>query len=72
MQISYQRQKCIGCNYCAEVDPAHWVMSKKDGKSNLIGSKENKALYTLKILPEAEEKTLNVIKNCPVKVIRLH
>jgi ferredoxin len=70
-QIIYQRGKCIGCNYCAEADPEYWVMSKKDGKSNLIGSKENKSIYTLKVPDIQEEKTLNVAKNCPVKIIRV-
>ena len=71
MQISYQRQKCIGCNYCVEADPVQWVMSKKDGKSNLVCGIENKGIYTLKIQPSDEEKMLNVIKNCPVKVIKV-
>lgn len=71
MQIAYQRQKCIGCNYCVEIDPQHWVMSKRDGKSNLVGGKENKGIFILKIQPIDEEKSLNVAKNCPVKVIKV-
>jgi len=35
--IIQQRAKCIGCNYCVELAPQRWRMSKKDGKG-LVGS----------------------------------
>ena len=39
MRILFQREKCIGCNYCVEQAPERWQMSKRDGKSVLIGGK---------------------------------
>ena len=46
--VTLQRDKCIGCNYCVEMAPAQFQMSKKDGKSVLIKSVNAKGLYTLK------------------------
>ena len=28
--VTLQREKCIGCNYCAEFAPEYFRMSKKD------------------------------------------
>lgn len=68
--ITLQRKKCIGCNYCVELAPEQFQMSKKDGKSVLLRSKEKKGFYTLKshdelILESSEEAS----KACPVKII---
>ncbi|NCP84254.1 MAG: hypothetical protein GW823_05035 [Bacteroidetes bacterium] len=40
IKILFHRQKCIGCNYCSEVAPQRWQMSKRDGKSVLLGGKQ--------------------------------
>lgn len=45
IQILYQRRKCIGCNACVEHAPAHWIMSKKDGKSFLRKSEKKGEFY---------------------------
>ncbi len=42
IQITYQRGKCIGCNYCIELAPERWKMNKKDGRSLLLGAKNKK------------------------------
>ncbi len=68
--ITLQRNKCIGCNYCAELAPEKFRMSKKDGKSVLLKSVEKKGFYTLKdpddqIFEEAERAAAA----CPVKII---
>ena len=65
-----QRKKCIGCNYCVEMAPSQFQMSKKDGKSVLLNTKDNKGFFTLKsndysILEACE----NASKACPVKII---
>ena len=44
--VTLQRDKCIGCNYCVEMAPAQFQMSKKDGKSVLIKS-VNAKVFTL-------------------------
>ena len=34
--ITLQRAKCIGCNYCVEMAPTQFQMSKKDGKTVVV------------------------------------
>lgn len=65
-----QRDKCIGCNYCAEFAPEFFRMSKKDGKSVLLKSTDRKGFFTIKV-PDAESfETLDkAAKACPVKII---
>lgn len=68
--VTLQRHKCIGCNYCVEMAPSQFQMSKKDGKTVLLHSVEKKGFYTLKsndhtILEACE----NAVKACPVNII---
>ncbi|WP_029034611.1 ferredoxin [Salinimicrobium terrae] len=68
--VTLQRNKCIGCNYCVELAPGQFQMSKKDGKSVLLKSVDNKGFHTLKsadysILEPCEAAA----KACPVKII---
>ena len=68
--ITLQRQKCIGCNYCVELAPNQFQMSKKDGKSVLLKAIDKKGFFTLK----SNENTIfeaceNACKACPVKII---
>lgn len=70
--ITLQRDKCIGCNYCVEVAPELFQMSKKDGKTVLLRSKDSKGFHTLKSpnhahLYPAEQAE----KVCPVKIIKV-
>ena len=46
--VTLQRDKCIGCNYCVEMAPEQFQMSKKDGKTVLLRSTEKKGFFTLK------------------------
>ena len=45
--VTLQRDKCIGCNYCAEFAPNHFRMSKKDGKSVLLKSTNKKGFHSV-------------------------
>ena len=68
--ITLQREKCIGCNYCVEVAPRQFQMSKKDGKTVLLRAGNNKGFHTLKspdysILESCEQAE----KVCPVRII---
>ena len=68
--VTLQRDKCIGCNYCVEMAPAQFQMSKKDGKSVLINSVNTKGFHTLKspnytLLEPCELAA----KACPVNII---
>ena len=70
--VTLQRDKCIGCNYCVELAPEQFQMSKKDGKSVLLRSKEKCGFHTIKshdnlIYNPCEEAK----KACPVKIIEV-
>ncbi len=70
--VTLQRDKCIGCNYCVEMDPVHFQMSKKDGKSVLIKSINSKGFYTLKSTDYAIIESCELAaKACPVKIISI-
>lgn len=70
--ITLQRAKCIGCNYCVEMAPAQYQMSKKDGKTVLLHSIEKKGFYTLKSADEnIYTENNNAAKACPVKIISI-
>ena len=68
--ITLQRAKCIGCNYCAELAPSQFQMSKKDGKSVLLHSKEKKGFFTLKSPDNfIYLDSIKAKEACPVKII---
>ena len=68
--ITLQRAKCIGCNYCVELAPAQFQMSKKDGKSVLLHSKEKKSFFTIKSPDDTIfSDNKNAKEACPVKII---
>lgn len=68
--VTLQRHKCIGCNYCVELAPEQFQMSKKDGKSVLLHSTEKKGFFTLKSQDYSILETCDkASKACPVKII---
>ena len=68
--ITLQRAKCIGCNYCVELAPAQFQMSKKDGKAVLLHSKPKKGFFTVKSADETIFNNCTKSKEvCPVKII---
>jgi ferredoxin len=67
--VTLQRDKCIGCNYCEELCPQMFKMSKKDGKSVLLKSTDKKGFHTIRTTPEFHEPADNAAKACPVKII---
>lgn len=71
IRIIHYRQKCIGCNACVEAAEQRWRMSKKDGKSVLIGAKEKKGIYTVIVNGQEYESNLEAAKNCPVNIIKV-
>jgi ferredoxin len=72
IQITYQRGKCIGCNYCIELAPERWRMNKKDGRSLLLGAKSKKGFYTVKVDDIEYEVNKASAKACPMKIIRIN
>lgn len=70
--ITLQRDKCIGCNYCVEMAPNLFQMSKKDGKSVLLKSVNAKGFYTLKSSDHTIVENCELAeKACPVHIITL-
>ncbi len=69
--ITYQRAKCIGCNYCVELDFEHWRITRKDGKCTLIGSINKKGFHTLKLLQGDLKLHKKVASACPVDIIKV-
>lgn len=67
--ITQQRDKCIGCNYCVELAPARWRMSKKDGKCTLIGAENRRGFHTTRTGDEEFEENVKAAQACPVKII---
>lgn len=68
--VTLQRDKCIGCNYCVEMAPNTFQMSKKDGKSVLLKSINNKGFYTLKSHDHSITEACELaVKACPVNII---
>ena len=68
--ITLQRDKCIGCNYCVELDPENFRMSKKDGKTVLLHSKDKKGFHTVKTPNDfVFDPADKAAKACPVKII---
>ncbi len=68
--VTLQRNKCIGCNYCVELAPGQFQMSKKDGKSVLLHSNEKKGFFTLKTPDDSiYEPCKEAQKACPVNII---
>lgn len=68
--ITLQRNKCIGCNYCVELAPEQFQMSKKDGKSVLLKATDRKGFHTLKSPDHSiTEKSEAAARACPVKII---
>ena len=68
--VTLQRNKCIGCNYCVELAPNQFQMSKKDGKSVLLHAIDKKGFFTLKTNENDIFETCELAaKACPVKII---
>ncbi len=69
--ITHQRNKCIGCNYCAELAFARWRMSKKDGKAVLLGAVDKKGFHTAKVGDEEFDDNMKAADACPVNIIKV-
>lgn len=69
--ITLQRKKCIGCRLCVEYSPENWTMSRKDGKSILINSKEKNGFFTLKTVDNNYIENKKAADECPVNIIKV-
>jgi len=70
--ITLQRDKCIGCNYCQEVAPNQYRMSKKDGKAILLEARDRKGFHTVKLHDiSLLEENMKAAEGCPSKIIKV-
>lgn len=70
IRIVQFRHKCIGCNACTEADKYRWRISKKDGKSSLIGGKEKKGWFSVLVEDDELTQVEAAAQHCPVNIIR--
>jgi len=70
-KIVHYRNKCIGCSICYELQPEIWRMSKKDGKATLINSTQKKSVFIALINQSIFNKSQEVARACPVKIIKI-
>lgn len=71
IKIFQWRNKCIGCNACVEENKNRWRMSRKDGKSNLIGATDKNGIYQVEIAEDEYESAARAAEKCPVKIIQI-
>lgn len=68
--VTLQRKKCIGCNYCVELAPNQFQMSKKDGKSVLLFAVDKKGFSTVKSTDYSIlQPCIEASRACPVNII---
>ena len=71
IRIFHYRSKCIGCNACVEVAPGRWRISKKDGKSVLVGGKEKKDVVSILVGDDEFDANNLAARMCPVNIIQV-
>lgn len=67
--VTLQRQKCIGCNYCQELCPDLFRMSKKDGKAVLLKATDKKGFASVRANELLFEAAVQSSKACPIHII---
>ncbi len=71
IRIEQQRNKCIGCFACVEASYSRWRMSRKDGKSTLVGGTENNGIFSVVAGDDEYDDNKKAEKNCPVNIIKV-
>ena len=71
-KIEHDRENCIACGACVAITPEFWVISKDDGKADIINSIKTEDGYEHL---DIEDKDFNANKDaadiCPVNVIHI-
>jgi ferredoxin len=72
IQIIHYRDKCIGCDVCADQAPGRWAIDDWDGKSILLDARETApGVFVLTTTDDEWEEAILTEENCPVYVIRV-
>ncbi len=69
VKVVYDRDKCIGAVTCANINPENWVMSRKDAKADLKGSKKEGTKWVLET--ELTMYLQMAAEQCPARVIEI-
>ena len=69
-KIIHEREKCIGCGSCAALCSKYWQMAE-DGKSKLIGSKQNPETKNYELEVQKIECNKEAADACPVEIIHI-
>jgi len=69
-KVILEREKCIGCGSCQAVCPDHFEM-QDDGKSRLLGSKQNKQDKTEELETEELACMKDAAEACPIQIIKI-
>lgn len=71
IRIEQLRHKCVGCYACVEANPQRWRVSRKDGKSILIGGVQKGQFFSTTTSDDEWGANERAAMNCPVKIIVL-
>ena len=44
-KIEHDRENCIACGACNVISPEFWILSKEDGKADVVNSIKTEAGY---------------------------
>ena len=70
--VTLQRERCIGCGYCADAAAEYFSMEGGDGKCALAASVEKKGYHTLRTGDAlAYEPCRQAQQGCPAGAIRV-
>ncbi len=71
IRIVQYRNKCIGCNACVEAAKNRWRVSRRDGRSVLIGATEKRGIHSVLVSDDEKHENEMAAKNCPVNIIQI-
>jgi|TARA_B100001964_G_C13972867_1_gene482703 ferredoxin len=66
----HEREGCIGCGACANIDPVNWEMNE-DGKADLKDSKEIGKGQEKDFDEKDLDKNMETAECCPINVIHI-
>ncbi len=71
-RLSQQKDKCIGCGYCANYSPKCWKMNKETGKAELIDGIEKGNMLIAEVDISLLEENEKVVAACPMRIIKIN
>lgn len=71
-RLSQQKDKCIGCGYCANYSPKCWKMNRETGKAELIDGIEKGNTATVEVDISLLEENEKVVAACPMRIIKIN